>query len=93
MSKMDRRNFMQASIGAAGLAVAATAHSAMGSESPAKPTAVTGADCDVDVLVVGGGTVGEWRLRGRGSTTRYAATRLLIAREARRWSEWQVLSV
>ena len=58
MSEMDRRNFMQASIGAAGLAVAATTHTAMGSESPAKPTAATGADCDVDVLVVGGGTAG-----------------------------------
>jgi len=59
MSEMDRRNFMQASmLGVAGLAVAATTNSAMGSEASAKPTAATGQDCDVDVLVVGGGTAG-----------------------------------
>jgi len=59
MSEMDRRNFMQASmLGVAGLAVAATTNSATGSEAHAKPTAATGADCDVDVLVVGGGTAG-----------------------------------
>ena len=59
MIEMDRRDFMQTSIGAAGLAVAATTHTAMGSESPAKPTAATGAVTNkVDVLVVGGGTAG-----------------------------------
>jgi len=59
MSEMDRRNFMQASmLGVAGMAVAATTNSAMGSETSAKPTAATGQDCDVDVLVVGGGTAG-----------------------------------
>lgn len=59
MSKIDRRNFMQATmVGAAGLTVGSTAMSAKGSQSSAKPTAATGVDCYMDVLVVGGGTAG-----------------------------------
>jgi len=50
---------MQATmVGAAGLTVGSTAMSAKGSQSSAKPTAATGVDCNVDVLVVGGGTAG-----------------------------------
>ncbi|MBT3192682.1 MAG: FAD-dependent oxidoreductase [Verrucomicrobia bacterium] len=56
---MDRRNFMQATmVGTAGLAVASTAKASNVSEPSGKPTASTGVDCNVDVLVVGGGTAG-----------------------------------
>ena len=54
MSKMDRRDFMQGTVaGAAGLTVVSTTASAKGSQSSAEPTAATGVDCKVDVLVVG----------------------------------------
>lgn len=45
-------------VGTAGLAVGSTAISAEASAPAAKPTAATGVDCAVDVLVVGGGTAG-----------------------------------